>query len=61
MAKKSWLERKRKGPKFEVRRHNRCSICGRARAYIRKFGVCRICFRAMAHRGELPGVSKSSW
>ncbi|OGC10770.1 30S ribosomal protein S14 [candidate division WOR-1 bacterium RIFOXYC2_FULL_37_10] len=61
MAKKAWLERKRKGPKFAVRIKNRCSACGRARSFIRKFGVCRICFRAMAHRGELPGVVKSSW
>jgi small subunit ribosomal protein S14 len=61
MAKKSWLERMRKGPKFEVRRYHRCRVCGRARSYMSKFGLCRICFRAMAHRGELPGVSKSSW
>ena len=61
MAKKAWLERVKKGRKFEVRKHSRCSICGRSRAFIRKFGICRICFRAMAHRGELPGVSKASW
>lgn len=61
MAKKAWLERARKGPKFQVRVKNRCGICGRSRAYVRKFGVCRICFRAMAHKGELPGVVKSSW
>jgi small subunit ribosomal protein S14 len=61
MAKKAWLERAKRTPKFEVRRHHRCQICGRARAYLKKFGICRICFRAMAHRGELPGVSKASW
>ena len=61
MAKKSWLERWKKGPKIAVRVRNRCNVCGRSRAYIRKFGICRICFRAMAHRGELPGVVKSSW
>ncbi|HWF91293.1 MAG TPA: type Z 30S ribosomal protein S14 [Terriglobales bacterium] len=48
-------------PKFSSRRHNRCKICGRPRAYLRKFGVCRLCFRALALRGEIPGVSKSSW
>ncbi|MBI5701848.1 type Z 30S ribosomal protein S14 [Candidatus Saganbacteria bacterium] len=61
MAKKAWLERARKGPKFAVRIRNRCGVCGRARAYIRKFGICRICFRSLAHKGELPGVTKSSW
>ncbi|MFC1496216.1 type Z 30S ribosomal protein S14 [Candidatus Margulisiibacteriota bacterium] len=61
MAKKAWLERKRKGPKFEVRRKSRCNICGRARSYLRKFGVCRICFRKLAHDGQLPGVRKASW
>lgn len=61
MAKKAWLERKRKGPKFEVRRKNRCNVCGRARSFIRKFGLCRICFRKLAHEGQLPGVRKASW
>ena len=48
-------------PKFKVRAYNRCPICGRPRAFIRKFGICRICFRNMSLRGELPGVIKSSW
>jgi len=48
-------------PKFSVRAYNRCPICGRPRAFLRKFGLCRICFRNMALRGELPGVRKSSW
>ena len=48
-------------PKFEVRRRNRCRLCGRPRAYIRKFGMCRICFRYLALEGHLPGVQKSSW
>jgi small subunit ribosomal protein S14 len=48
-------------PKFEVRAYTRCSRCGRPRAVYRKFGLCRICFRTMAHRGELPGITKSSW
>ncbi|MEA3494213.1 MAG: type Z 30S ribosomal protein S14 [Candidatus Margulisiibacteriota bacterium] len=61
MAKKAWLERLKREPKYETRRVNRCSICGRARSYIRKFGLCRICFRKLAHNGQLPGVTKSSW
>jgi small subunit ribosomal protein S14 len=51
----------KKQPKFSTRRHNRCKLCGRPRAYLRKFGVCRLCFRGLALRGEIPGVSKSSW
>jgi len=47
--------------KFSTRRHNRCKICGRPRAFIRKFGLCRLCFRQLALRGDIPGVSKSSW
>ena len=50
-----------KKPKFSTRRHNRCQVCGRPRAYLRKFGLCRLCFRQLALRGEIPGVSKSSW
>jgi len=48
-------------PKFSTRRHNRCKICGRPRAHLRKFGLCRLCFRQLALRGEIPGVAKSSW
>jgi len=48
-------------PKFTSRKHNRCKICGRPRAYLRKFGICRLCFRGLALRGEIPGVAKSSW
>ncbi len=48
-------------PKFSTRRHNRCKLCGRPRAFLRKFGICRLCFRGLALRGEIPGVSKSSW
>ncbi len=50
-----------KGRIFTTRRHNRCKICGRPRGYLRKFGICRLCFRGLALRGEVPGVSKSSW
>ncbi len=52
---------KNEKPKFTTRRHNRCKICGRPRGYLRKFGMCRLCFRGLALRGELPGVCKSSW
>ncbi len=48
-------------PKFKVRHHNRCPICGRPRGYIRKFDMCRLCFRTRALQGELPGVVKASW
>ena len=48
-------------PKFKSRGYNRCPICGRPRAFLRRFGICRICFRNMALAGELPGVRKSSW
>jgi small subunit ribosomal protein S14 len=48
-------------PKFEVRRRNRCRRCGRPRSYYRRFAVCRMCFRSLALKGELPGVTKSSW
>ena len=61
MAKKCWLERLKREPKFATRKKNRCSQCGRARSYINKFGICRICFRNLAHRGQIPGVTKSSW
>ena len=47
--------------RFKVRHRNRCGLCGRPRAYLRKFNMCRICFRNLALRGEIPGVVKSSW
>ena len=61
MAKKSWIVKANRPPKFEVRAVNRCKLCGRSRAYMRKFGTCRICFRELALRGEIPGITKSSW
>jgi len=48
-------------PKYKVRKHNRCAICGRPRAFYRKFGICRICFRRLALEGKIPGVRKASW
>ncbi|PRW63145.1 type Z 30S ribosomal protein S14 [Actinopolyspora mortivallis] len=61
MAKKALINKAARKPKFSVRAYTRCQRCGRARAVLRKFGLCRICFREMAHAGELPGISKSSW
>ena len=61
MAKLSMIVKSQRKPKYSVRQHNRCNICGRSRAYMRHFGLCRICFRERALRGELPGVTKSSW
>ncbi len=60
MAKKSMIARE-KNRKYAVRVRNRCMKCGRPRAYMRRFGLCRICFREMALKGEIPGVVKSSW
>lgn len=61
MAKTALINKSKRKPKFKVRSYNRCGICGRSRAYMRKFGICRICFRENAHRGLIPGVTKSSW
>lgn len=61
MAKQSLIEKQRKGSKFKVRNYNRCQLCGRPHGYFRFFQICRICLREKAHRGELPGVTKSSW
>ncbi len=61
MAKISDILKFTKKQKYNVRNRNRCGLCGRSRGYIRKFGICRMCFREKAHRGELPGVMKGSW
>ena len=61
MAKKALIEKWKKEPKFKVRAYNRCHRCGRPRGYMRKFGMCRICFRELALDGLVPGVVKSSW
>lgn len=61
MAKKSLIAKAKRSPKFKVRGYNRCKRCGRSRAYIRRFGVCRICFRELALDGRIPGVVKASW
>ena len=61
MAKTSSIERSKLKPKFAVRGHNRCRVCGRPRGYLRKFAMCRICFHENAHRGFIPGLTKTSW
>ncbi|MCH8983921.1 MAG: type Z 30S ribosomal protein S14 [Acidobacteria bacterium] len=61
MAKKSLIAKAKREPKFKVRAYNRCQRCGRSRAYLRDFGMCRICVRELASKGELPGVRKASW
>ncbi|MBU2609179.1 MAG: type Z 30S ribosomal protein S14 [Chloroflexi bacterium] len=61
MAKKSMVVKSKRPPKYPVQQYNRCQVCGRPRAYIRKFGLCRICFRHLALMGQIPGVKKSSW
>jgi small subunit ribosomal protein S14 len=61
MAKKSWIAKQKRTPKFAVRKYTRCQRCGRSRAFVRRFGICRICFRELALRGVLPGVRKASW
>ena len=61
MAKTCMIEKAKRQPKFRVRAHSRCKICGRPRGYLSKFGMCRICFRTLALEGHIPGVIKSSW
>jgi small subunit ribosomal protein S14 len=61
MAKKSLIAKANRTPKYKVRGYNRCKRCGRSRAYLRDFGMCRICVRQLASQGELPGVRKASW
>jgi len=61
MARKAWLVKQKREPKYKTRAYSRCSRCGRARAVYKDFGICRICLRQLAHRGEIPGMTKSSW
>ena len=61
MAKKSMIAKAKRTPKFAVRGYHRCVLCGRPRAYMRRFNLCRICFRELARKGEIAGVRKSSW
>ncbi len=61
MARTCQFAKMRKKPKYKIRVRNRCRRCGRSRGYLRKFQMCRICFRGLALRGEIPGVVKASW
>lgn len=61
MAKKSKIIKASETPKFKVRAYTRCNRCGRPHAVLRKYGICRICFRELAYKGQIPGVRKSSW
>jgi small subunit ribosomal protein S14 len=61
MAKKALRLKALKKPKYKVRAYTRCARCGRPRAVYKRFGLCRLCFREMAHAGEIPGITKSSW
>jgi small subunit ribosomal protein S14 len=61
MAKLSMIVKANRKPKFSSRAYTRCNRCGRSRAYLRKFKLCRICFRELALQGHIPGVTKSSW
>ncbi|MGH7902164.1 MAG: type Z 30S ribosomal protein S14 [Thermodesulfobacteriota bacterium] len=61
MTRTSLLEKSKKEPKYKVRKRNRCPLCGRPRAFLRKFGMCRLCFRDKASFGMIPGVRKASW
>ncbi len=61
MAKKSMVMKANKPQKFKVREYTRCKRCGRPHAVLKKYGICRICFRELAYKGQIPGVTKSSW
>jgi len=61
VAKKSLIVKQKRTPKYSTRAYNRCQICGRPHAYMRKFGICRLCFRVLAYKGQIPGVKKASW
>jgi small subunit ribosomal protein S14 len=61
MAKLSKIVKSKRPPKYKVQQRNRCKLCGRPRAYMRRFGLCRICFREFAVTGVIPGIRKSSW
>ena len=61
MAKKSMIVKNKRNPKFSSREYTRCERCGRPHAVLKKFKLCRICFRELANKGQIPGVKKSSW
>ena len=61
MAKKSMIVKNQRTPKFSTRAYTRCNRCGRPHGVLRKYGICRICFRELAYKGQIPGVKKASW
>ncbi|MDD4816031.1 MAG: type Z 30S ribosomal protein S14 [Clostridia bacterium] len=61
MARKALVQKQEKKQKFSTREYTRCKICGRPHAVLKKYGICRICFRELVAKGEIPGVKKSSW
>ena len=61
MAKTSLKVKQKRKQRFSTQEYSRCNICGRPHAYLRKFGICRICFRELAYKGQIPGVKKASW
>jgi len=61
MARKALIEKWKKEPKYSTRAYTRCRICGRPHAVLKKYGICRICFRELAYKGQIPGVRKASW
>jgi small subunit ribosomal protein S14 len=61
MAKTALIEKSKRTPKYKVRAYTRCELCGRPRSVYRKFGLCRICLREQAHKGNVPGMTKASW
>ncbi len=61
MTRKCLIEKQQREPKFKTRKYNRCSLCGRPRAFYRKFSICRCCLRKLALEGKIPGVKKASW
>ncbi|HUT65371.1 MAG TPA: type Z 30S ribosomal protein S14 [Spirochaetota bacterium] len=61
MARKSLIAKSQRPQKYKSRQYNRCKLCGRSRGYLRKFEMCRLCFRKFAHKGMIPGITKSSW
>jgi small subunit ribosomal protein S14 len=61
VAKKSLIAKQARTPKYKTQKYSRCNKCGRPRAVFKKFGLCRICLRQLAHEGAIPGMTKSSW
>ncbi|QNM93420.1 type Z 30S ribosomal protein S14 [Mycoplasma sp. Pen4] len=61
MARKALIEKAKRQPKFSTRAYTRCELCGRPHSVLRKYKVCRICFRNLAHEGKIPGIKKASW